>query len=29
MPAGFLFNFLVISQKKQTSFDAQIENLGW
>ena len=29
MSAGFLFNFLVTSRKKQTSFDAQIENLGW
>ena len=28
MSAGFLFNFLVTSRKKQTSFDAQIENLG-
>ena len=29
MPAGFLFNFLVTSQKKQNSFDADIENLRW
>ena len=29
MPAGFLFNFLATSQKKQNSFDAHIENLRW